>query len=306
MGLRDLFRPAAVRPAPSALFDEDFQRKLDYLALVSRRLFAGRLRAERRTKKTGSGVEFADHREYTAGDDLRYLDWKVYGRSERLLLKLFEEEEDLSIYVLLDCSASMAFGGAKFDHARKLAAALAYVGLANLDRVALLAVSTRVDKTLPSTRGKGRIFKILDFLRGLSPSGDTALAEAARGFAAQQRRRGIAIVVTDLYDPEGFERGINAIRYRKYEPIVVHVVDPRDADPGARGDVTLVDVETGESRELTLTDGMVAAFRDEHARWRREIEDFCKTRQVPYVAADVTEPFEDQVLRLFRRLAIVE
>ncbi len=306
MGLRDLFRPAAVRPAPSPLFDEEFQRKLDYLAIVSRRLFAGRLRAERRTKKTGSGVEFADHREYAAGDDLRTLDWKVYGRSERLLVKLFEEEEDLSIYVLLDCSASMAFNGAKFDHARRLAAALAYVGLANLDRVALLAVSTRVDKTLPSTRGKGRIFKILDFLQGLSPAGETALAEAARGFAAQQRRRGIAIVVTDLYDPEGFERGINAIRYRKYEPIVVHLVDPREADPGARGDVTLVDVETGESRELTLTDGMVSAFREEHARWRREVEDFCKTRQVPYVAADVTEPFEEQVLRLFRRLAIVE
>src|SRR3954471_4760057 len=124
----------AEKPAPAPkqdLFDEEFQRKLDYLALVSRRVFAGRLRAERRTKKTGSGIEFADHREYTAGDDFRYLDWNVYGRTGKLLLRLFEEEEDLSIYILLDCSRSMLFGEPpKFDHARKLAAAMAYVGLA--------------------------------------------------------------------------------------------------------------------------------------------------------------------------------
>jgi uncharacterized protein (DUF58 family) len=308
LGLTDFFRKSLAPPAPKEdIFDDEFQRKLDYLAVISRRLFAGRLRAERRTKKTGSGIEFADHRQYNAGDDLRYVDWKVYGRSERMLLKLYEEEEDLSIYVLLDCSESMAYGEpSKFDHARKLAAAMAYVGLANLDRVALLAVSTKVDKTLPSTRGKGRIFKIFDFLRSVRPKGETALADAARQFTTQQKRRGIAIIVTDLYDPEGFERGINAIRYRKYEPMVIHVVDPRESDPGARGDVTLVDVENGESREITLTDGMVKAYKEEHEKWRKEIDDFCKTRQVPYVAADITKPFEEQVLYLFRRLALVE
>lgn len=308
MGLTDFFRKSLAPPPPKDdIFDDEFQRKLDYLAVVSRRLFAGRLRAERRTKKTGSGIEFADHREYAPGDDLRYLDWKVYGRSERMLLKMYEEEEDLSIYVLLDCSESMAYGEpSKFDHARKLAAAMAYVGLANLDRVALLAISTKVDKTLPSTRGKGRIFKIFDFLRGVRAAGETALADAARQFTTQQKRRGIAIIITDLYDPAGFERGINAIRYRKYEPMVIHVTDPRESDPGARGDVTLVDVETGESREITLTDGMVKAYKEEHAKWRKEIDDFCKTRQVPYVEADLSKPFEEQVLYLFRRLAIVE
>jgi uncharacterized protein (DUF58 family) len=308
MGLTDFFRKSLAPPPPKDdIFDDEFQRKLDYLAVISRRLFAGRLRAERRTKKTGSGIEFADHREYTAGDDLRYLDWKVYGRSERMLLKLYEEEEDLSIYVLIDCSESMAYGDPpKFDHARKLAAAMAYVGLANLDRVALLAISTKVDKTLPSTRGKGRIFKIFDFLRGVRAAGETALADAARQFTTQQKRRGIAIIITDLYDPAGFERGINAIRYRKYEPMVIHVIDPREADPGARGDVTLVDVETDETREITLTDGMVKAYKEEHEKWRKEIDDFCKTRMVPYVAADITKPFEEQVLYLFRRLAIVE
>ncbi len=307
MGVLDLFRkkPVPVQKADE-LFDEEFQRRLDWLAVVSRRLFAGRLRAERRTKKSGSGLEFADHREYTAGDDFRYLDWAVYGRTERMLLRLFEEEEDLAIYVLLDCSGSMAFGDPpKFDHARRLAAAMAYVGLTNLDRVALIAWSTDVNKRMPPARGRGRIFKVFDFLRGVRAEGDTDLAGAARAFAAENKRRGVAVIVSDLYDPAGFERGINAIRYQKFEPMVIHVVDPREADPGARGDVTLVDVETDESREVTLTPALVERYRDAHAAWRAEIETFCKSRQVPYVAADVTRPFEDQVLGLLRRVGMV-
>lgn len=308
MGLTDWFFKRTTAPPPSDrdLFDEEFQRKLDYLALVSRRVFAGRFRAERRSKKTGSGIEFADHREYVPGDDLRYLDWNVYGRSGRLLLRLFEEEEDLSIYILLDCSRSMAFGEPpKFDHARKLAAAMAYVGLANLDRVGVVAWSTTVDRELPPSRGKGRIFKVFDFLRSVSPEGTTALADVARVFATRNKRRGVAVIISDLYDPQGFERGINAVRYQKFEPMVIHVVDPREADPGTRGDVTLYDIETGENREITLTDAMIERYRQAHAAWRKEIEDFCKTREIPYVAADITGPFEEQVLYLFRRIGIV-
>ncbi|MEI8257160.1 MAG: DUF58 domain-containing protein [Deltaproteobacteria bacterium] len=307
MGLADLFKRNSVPPGgDDDLFGEEFQRKLDYLALVSRRLFAGRLRAERRSKKTGSGIEFADHREYAVGDDLRYLDWNVYGRSGKLLLRLFEEEEDLSIYILLDCSRSMAFGEpSKFDHARKIAAAMAYVGLANLDRVAVVGFSSRVDKQLPASRGKGQIFKVFNFLRGVKPEGDTALADVAKVFTSQHKRRGIAIVISDLYDPEGFERGINALRYQKFEPVVIHVVDPREADPGARGDVTLYDVETGETREVTLTQSMIEQYRKAHTDWRKQIDDFCKSRQVPYVAADITGSFDEQVLYLFRRLGIM-
>lgn len=307
MGVLDWFRGEEGAPAGEAeLFDDDFQRKLDYLAVVSRKLFAGRLRAERRTKKTGSGIEFADHREYTAGDDFRYLDWGVYGRTGRLLLRLFEEEEDLSIYILLDCSRSMAFGEPpKINHARKLAAAMAYVGLANLDRVGMVAFSDAVERQLPLGRGKGRIFKVFEFLRGVRCEGETGIADVARVVTQQSKRRGIAFVISDLYDPEGFERGINAIRYQKFEPLVIHVTDPREADPGPRGDVTLFDVETGDTREVTLTQGMIDAYKSAHDSWRKEIEDFCKARQVPYVAADCTGAFEEQVLYLFRKMALV-
>ena len=209
MGFADLFKRAATPAAADEdLFDEEFQRKLDYLALVSRRVFAGRLRAERRSKRTGSGIEFADHREYAAGDDFRYLDWNVYGRSGKLLLRLFEEEEDLSIYILLDASLSMSFGTPpKFNHARKLAAAMAYVGLANLDRVAMAAWSTEVEKQLPASRGKGQIFKVFEFLRSIKPGGETALADVAKAFTSQHKRRGIAIVISGPLRPRGLRAG---------------------------------------------------------------------------------------------------
>ena len=309
MGLFDFLRRTRERVSddPGELFDEEFQRRLEWLAVASRRVFAGRLRAERRTKKSGSGLEFADHREYTHGDDLRSLDWNVYARTGRALVKLFEEEEDLAIYVLLDCSGSMAHGRpSKFDHGRKLAAAMAYVGLANLDRVALIAWSTDVSRRMPPARGKNRIFKVFDFLRAVRPAGDTALADAARSFAAENKRRGVAILVSDLYDPAGFERGLNALRYQKFEPMVIHVTDARDADPGARGDVLLVDAESGEGREVTLTPALVAKFRDAHAQWAREVEGFCKARRVAYARAEVGGALEDQVLNLFRRSGLVE
>ena len=308
MGWLDWLRaPKRSTPSGGDLFDEEFQRKLEYLAVASRRLFAGRLRAERRTRISGSGMEFADHRPYTPGDDLRALDWSDYGRTERLLVKRFEEEEDLTIAIVLDVSASMGFGGrARFDHARRLAAAMAYVALSNLDRVTLLAVSTKVERRLPPARGRGQIFKVLEFLRGLNPSGETALAEAGRTLGAELKRRGVAIVVSDLYDPAGFERGINALRYQKFEPMVIHVTDARDADPGARGDVLLVDAETGDGREVTLTPALVSKFRDAHAQWRREVEGFCKARRVAYASADVTGALEEQVLTLFRKSGLVD
>src|SRR5690349_19492821 len=162
MGILELFQRKKTPRGPVKrveLFDDEFQRKLEMLALVSRRVFAGRLKAERRTRKKGSGVEFADHRDYAPGDDIRSVDWNVYQRFGRLLVRLYEEEEDLSIYFLLDCSSSMGFGGKeKFDQARRLVAALAYVGLANLDRVTLVAVTDSVIQRIPATRGKGRIF----------------------------------------------------------------------------------------------------------------------------------------------------
>jgi uncharacterized protein (DUF58 family) len=284
------------------LFGDDFQRKLDYLALVSKRVFAGRMRAERRTKKSGSGVEFADHRDYQPGDDFRYLDWNVYQRFERLLLRLYEEEEDLAIYLIVDASASMGFGGGKkLRYAKRLAAALAYVGLANLDRVSIIGTNDRVMERMPTTRGKARIFKVFRFLTELEPSGTTNLGDALKTFVAQNKRRGLAVLLSDLYDPAGFEQGINVLRYNKFEPFVVHVVDGAEARPPLQGDVLLYDCETGDEREVTVTPKVLAKFAAAHAEYTQAVARFCASRQVSYIEADVGVPFDELILRVFRR-----
>lgn len=310
MGVLDLFKKATAplsRRFQSThkdedLFDDEFQRKLDYLAMVSRRVFSGAMRAERRTKKTGSGVEFADHRDYAPGDDFRYLDWSAYQRFDRLLVRLFEEEEDLSIYFILDTSSSMGFGdGEKLRHGKRLAAALAYVGLANLDRIAIVTATDEISGRMPSTRGKARIFRIFRFLRGVSASGHTDLGEAMKTFVAQHKRRGLAVLLTDLYDPAGFERGINVLRYAKFEPFVLHLVDPAEARPDLRGDVRVYDCETGDEREVTVTAKVLERYAAAWEEYLDEARRFCTSRQVSYFRADVNVPFDELILRVFRR-----
>jgi uncharacterized protein (DUF58 family) len=295
-------RQKSEAPVETDPFGEEFQRKLESLALVSRRVFAGRLRAERRTKKSGSGVEFADYRDYQHGDDFRSVDWNVYQRFERLLVRLYAEEEDLAIYFLLDASASMAFGGGrKGSYAKRVVAALAYVGLANLDRVSIVTLGDRVTRRLPETRGRARIFKAFRFLRDVQFDGETDLGDAMKTFVAQNKRRGLAVIVSDLYDPRGFERGINVLRYHKFDPFVIHVVDPTEAAPNIRGDVLVRDCETGDEREITVTDAVLERLSRAHAQYTAEVERFCATHQVSYVAASVVEPFEDLILRVFRK-----
>jgi uncharacterized protein (DUF58 family) len=312
LGLLDAWRRPAKGPktgavAESDLFDDEFQRKLDYLALVSKKVFAGRMRAERRTKRSGSGVEFADHRDYQPGDDFRYLDWNVYQRFERLLLRLYEEEEDLAIYLIVDASDSMAFrqgsssSDTKLRYAKKVCAALAYVGLANLDRVSIVSTTDQVMDRMPETRGKARIFRVFRFLEELSPGGATDLESALKTFVAQNKRRGLAVLISDLYDPRGFERGINVLRYNKFDPFVVHVIDPMDARPRLHGDVLLYDCETGEEREVTVTAKVLRRYEEAHQAYLAEIERFAATHQVPYIAASVAIPFDELILRVFRR-----
>lgn len=307
MGLLDFLRKGsastgAVAAADEELFDEEFQRRLEYLVMVSRRVFTGVMKAERRTKKTGSGVEFADHRDYTAGDDFRYLDWHAYQRFDKLLVRLFEEEEDLSIYFIVDNSWSMGFGeGRKLRFAKQLCAALAYVGLANLDRVSIVAANSAVNARMEPTRNKQRIFRVFRFLEQVKPEGETQLEVALKTFAAQHKRRGLAVLISDLYDPAGFEKGINVLRYNKFEPFVLHVVNPDDKNPSLRGDLVLYDCETGAEREVTVTNRILERYAEAYDGYLRRVERFCTSRQVPYFQADVNVPFDELILRVFRR-----
>jgi uncharacterized protein (DUF58 family) len=311
MGVLDVFKrataPLSRRLVPKVarddeLFDEEFQRKLEYLAMVSRRVFSGAMKAERRTKKTGSGVEFADHRNYAAGDDFRHLDWRAYARFDKLLLRLFEEEEDLSIYFIIDNSWSMGFNdGVKLRYAKQLCAALAYVGLANLDRVAIVSANDEISARMEPTRSKKRIFRVFRFLNEVEADGGTDLGTALRTFVAQHKRRGLAVLLSDLYDPAGFEKGINVLRYNRFEPFVLHVTDPQDEEPQLKGDLMLYDCETGEEREVTVTKKILERYSDAYGKYLTRVERFCVRRQVSYFRADLNVPFDELILRVFRK-----
>jgi len=293
--------PRSPRP-----FDEAFLKKLEYLHIVARKAFAGRARAERPSRKVGSGLEFADHRAYSPGDDLRYLDWNLYGRLDRLLVRLFQEEEDLSIEILIDTSRSMAVpGSGKLGYAVRLAAALCYIGLANLDRVGIQAFSGRLGERLPPGRGKGRIFKVLEFLGSLSATGPTSIGDSLSEFVHRTERRGVAVVISDFFDGS-YVTGLNLLRYHRFEPSVMQVLEPAGRPEALRGEVDLVDCESGESHEMIVSPRLLAAHQRARALWLDEIERFCRARQMPFVRATTEVPFEDVVLRTLRSGGLVK
>jgi uncharacterized protein (DUF58 family) len=285
-----------------ALFDSDFLNQLEYLSLVSRRVFRGSLLAQRRTLQFGAGIEFADHREYTPGDDLRYLDWNVYARHGDLLLKRFQEEEDLHVYFLLDCSRSMGFGEpAKFDLARQVTAALAYIALADLDRISVVAFADRIVEDFPLTRGKARILPLLDFLENLPLAGaDTDLTAVVQQFVRRRQRTGLAVVVSDLFSPGGYERGLDQLRHRRYEPHVVQLHDPREARPAMLGDVELVDVENGAARKVTVTERALRTYRKLFDDHQAAVGTYCRNYGLGCTQATTEMRFNDLVLRMMR------
>jgi uncharacterized protein (DUF58 family) len=285
-----------------ALFDSDFLKKLEYLSLVSRRVFRGQLLAQRRTMQLGGGIEFADHREYTHGDDFRYIDWNVFARHDELLLKRFQEEEDLHVYLLLDCSKSMAYGDPlKFDYARQVAAALGYIALADLDRVAIVAFAGDIVADFPLTRGKARILGLLKFLEGIEPQGTvTDLGRMARNFVHRGQRRGLAVVISDLFDPNGFERGLDLLRHHRYEPHVVQIFDRREAEPDLKGDIELLDVEIGTIQKVTITERNLRQYRKIFTDYLESVSRYCNTYGIGGTRSSTEIPFDELLLRMMR------
>jgi len=289
----------------SRRFDERFLRKLESLVIAIRRLAAGQMRGSRRSRRVGAGIEFADHRDYVAGDDLRYLDWNLYGRLERLALRVYEEDEDLSIDVLVDASGSMAHGGpdaGKLDLALQVGAALGYVGLANLDQVAVTPLGEGAPPALPPARGKARILPILRQLDEVRPTGKTALAAGVRALLGRRRRarRGLVILISDFYDPDGYRPALDLLRHHKREVAAIQVSAPEELAPRLRGDVRLRDVETGEARDLTISPAVLAAYTARREALVRGLEGYCRERGVPCFAVVSDEPFDAVVLRMFR------
>ena len=316
----------ALDTAAPLLFDSTFLAKLEQLYLLSKKLFRGEHRAERKSRQTGSSLEFADYRNYSIGDDLRSIDWNIYGRLDRLFVKLYEQEQDLHIYLLIDASASMRWSpsshsvvptaprtsrqasnlntqhSTKFDQARRIAASLAYIGLANLDRINVLWFADLLLGDMGLTRGKSQFHKVLDFIqRAPSPNGaSTGLLSSAKAFAQRMKRRGLVFLISDLFDPAGCEEALALLRYNNFEVHVIQTLDPAELRPRESGDLRLVEAETGEVFEVTANEELLRRYEREIDSFVAGVEAYCLRRGVGYAQVTTAAPFEDLVLRVLR------
>ena len=282
-------------------FDSEFLKKLEYLYIISKKIFAGRIKAERRSTRRGVSVEFADYRNYTAGDDFRYIDWNAFARLDELLLKLYEEREDLHIYFLVDASQSMTYGELpKLVYAKRVAAALAYIGLSNLDRVSISAFTDSDTNRLPTERGKGKIFTVLDFLEGIDGSGETNLERSFRNFVHTTKRRGLVVLISDLFDPSGFAAGLNVLKFQKHDLFVIHIVDEKETNPNLLGDYHLVDVETNQLRTVTINESHLKRYKALFQGYCDDLDRYCIQREIGLVRTTTQSPFEELILRIFR------
>lgn len=285
-------------------FDSDFLKKLEYLHVVSKKAFAGQARADRLAPKRGRGLEFADTRPYSVGDDFRHIDWKAYRRLGRLLLRLFDEEQDLPIYLFIDASQSMAPAGQgteKFDQALRIAAALCYIGLAHLDRVTIMPFDQTVREERSCGQGKGRIFRVFEQLEEIKPGGGTNMTDAFKLFAAKGRRAGLAVVISDFLDPNGYEAALKVLQARGHDVYVVQMASEADRDPGALGDVRFVDAENGDTRDIEVTPALAKAYTAAWQKHTDELETFCGRYNIGYVRADAERPVEEIILKTFRQ-----
>jgi uncharacterized protein (DUF58 family) len=297
---------------PQPLFDSTFLKKLEMLTLSAKRLFRGDTRGERRSTVHGASVEFADFRPYVQGDDFRRIDWNAYAKFETLMLRLFVEEQELRVHLLLDCSKSMDFGEPrKFDYARKIAAAIAYMALANTDRVTFTPVSLVRDEedvllgsSTSPMRGKSGIVRMMDSLDSLKAEGKTDLNSALERFALRTTRGGLVIIISDFLGEGGYESGIKRLRYGKHDVVLVHTLAPQELSPELLGDVRLVDVENGAGLDVTANRQTLQAYAKRLAAYLLEIQGFAHRSGCSYVLAGTATSFEDLVLKQFRALGL--
>jgi uncharacterized protein (DUF58 family) len=329
-----------VQTVYDTIFDAEFMRKLERLSLVSRKLKSGVMKGERRSTKRGQSVEFADYRNYTPGDDLRRLDWNAYARMERLFIKLFQEEEDITVHLLLDASKSMDWGdpatitvsapvasisdeapavggvltptGATRDqnklvYARRTAAALGYVALANLDRLSVTAFSSLGLQRFSAVRGKGHAVSLLRWIAGVRSEGATDLDLTLRQYARRAKYPGLLFVLSDFLVDGGGIEGLKALQSAGHEVNVIHILAPAEIHPELAliGDLRLKDIETGATQEVSIDGGVLDLYREKFDAWQSGIESFCRRRGINYIQVTTDQPFEDLVLHYLRRRGIL-
>jgi uncharacterized protein (DUF58 family) len=230
------------------------------------------------------------------------VDWNIYSRLDKLLLKLYVEEEDLCLHLLVDGSGSMSFGDPpKLDYALRVAGALGYIGLTNLERVALGLFTNDSTRMLRPLRGRGQIMPVLEFLSNVEAKGATTLNTSLATYALRSRTPGVAVVLSDLLDPGGYADGLKALLQRSFEVFLVHVVCEEELDPPLKGDLALVDAESGTTRQVSVDRWALDRYRGRLQAHFAEAERFCARHGIDYLRTSTAVPFQDLILRHLRR-----
>ncbi len=246
-------------------------------------------------------MEFADHKPYSPGDDFRYIDWNVYARLDELALKTFETEENLYVYIMVDTSASMGFGSPqKLEVARRLAAALAYITISHEDSVRLYAFSNTIHSDLPPLASRGQASQIFEFLTDLDPLGETNLSHCLKAFAVETKKSGIVFLISDFWDRQGFESGLEYLIYNNFYVVGLHLFDPFELNPELSGEIDLVDSESGQLIPLTVRKGTLDGYRRETEAYWLRIHSYLESYNAKYQRISNTESVEDLVMNRFR------
>lgn len=301
--------------------------RLGQLDVSSRKIMTGKLKGERRSKRRGESVEFADHRPYVYGDDLRHIDWNVFGRLDKMFLKLFLEEEDLSLQIIIDCSASSDAGEPnKFLYMQRLAAALGYIGLVNLNRVGISALGDKGrregevpeigpdGKELPplglvsairDLRGKRRLQDLVSYILSIEPAGQTRFTDACKRIAITRRGKGVMIILSDFFVKEGYEAGLRLLKGHGYDVYAIQVLSPQEMEPTIGGDLRLKDIEDGDTAEVTITAPLLKKYKQILNTYCNKLHQFCTQRDIIHMTVKSDMPVDQLVMDYLRRRGLL-
>ena len=290
----------------SPLLSPELLVQLEKLELVSRKVFRGRMKGERRSKRKGQSVEFADFRNYVHGDDLRFIDWNTYARLDRLFLKLFFEEEDLHFYCLIDASDSMNFGEpTKLQYAKQLAAALGFIGLVRSDRVKIETIGQPARQPGPIFRGRRSLWRMLDYLEHIEPGESISLAQGIKNFCLRNTGKGIVVLVSDLMDKQGYQDALRYLMARQMDAYVVQVLSQEELEPDVKGDLRLIDCEDDDVAEITVSAPLLKRYQQTLAAFVGGAKEFCNRRGMSYLLAKNTVPVDQLVSSYLRQRGLV-
>ena len=294
-------------PQTKTILDSQFMAKLDRLDLMSRKILAGKMKGERRSKRRGQSVEFADYRNYTVGDDLRFIDWNIYARLDKLFLKMFMEEEDLALHILIDTSKSSDFGNPnKLQYMKQVAAALGYVGLVNYNRVSLAAVSSRLVIESGGLRGRRKVPQMLGFIDSLVPDdGPTDLASACKRFALTAKGKGVCVLLSDFFDKQGIDGALRYLANRRFDFYAVQILAPQEIEPDLKGDLRLLDMEDSDFAEVSITQPLLARYKANLNAFCLHIKEYVTRRGGAYLMTSTAVPFDQLVLKYLRDRGLV-